>query len=201
MRTISQIYEQYQIMPQLATHMLRVAGVGKLITDSWEDRELAEKSVRACLVHDLGNLAKFKLGPQYQAEWGPRQEELWSKWGHDAHEATYGMLRELGLGEYVEYLLAEAKLYEEEPSENDFVVTPKPALVVLYADLRVAITGVVSLEERIADLTKRYGDFRAETRWGKILEEYMQTLTTVNLRSITEESVTPLFAELLSYNV
>ncbi|KKU46745.1 MAG: hypothetical protein UX64_C0002G0001, partial [Microgenomates group bacterium GW2011_GWC2_46_7] len=69
---IRDLYQKYQIMPQLATHMLRVAGVGKLITDSWNDRELATKSVIACLVHDLGNLAKFRLEPKYQDEWGPK---------------------------------------------------------------------------------------------------------------------------------
>lgn len=195
---ISDLYHKYEIMPQLATHMLRVAGVGKLITDSWSDRELARKSVVACLIHDLGNLAKFKLEPKYQAEWGPKQKRLWAKWGHDAHDATYGILRELGLEEYVDYLLAEAKLYESEPTQNDFMTVPKPALVVLYADLRVAMTGVVSLEERIADLAKRYGEFRAETKWGKMLEDYVQTLTEVDVQEITESAVTPLFDELLT---
>ncbi|MFH1244603.1 MAG: HD domain-containing protein [bacterium] len=198
---IRDLYQKYQIMPQLATHMLRVAGVGKLITDSWNDRELAVKSVIACLVHDLGNLAKFKLGPEYQTEWGPKQEKLWEKWGHDAHVATYGILKELGMEEYVEYLLAEAKLYESEPTPADFEQTSRPALVVLYADLRVAMSGVVSLEERIADLAARYSGFRAESRWGKMLEGYVQTLTSTDVRSITEKSVTPLFDELLRYNI
>ena len=133
--------------------------------------------------------------------WGPKQKSLWEKWGHDAHEATYGMLREIGMEEYVDYLLAEAKLYESEPTPDDFLTMPKSAMIVLYADLRVAMTGVVTLEERIADLAKRYGEFRAEAKWGKSLEEYVQTLTTVNLRSITEASVTPLFDELLTYAV
>lgn len=201
MRTIGQIYEQYEIMPQLATHMLRVAGVGKLITDSWSDRELARRSVIACLVHDLGNLVKFKLEPRYLAEWGPKQEELRKKWGHDAHDATYGILRELGMEEYVEFLLAEATLYETAAPSKLWPTTPKPALIVLYADLRVVPSGVVSVEKRISDLETRYGAKRAEARWGRQLEEYIQTLTTVNLREINETSVSHLFDDLLSYNV
>ena len=201
MRTVAQVYEQYEVMPQLATHMLRVAGVGKLVTDDWGDRELADKCVKACLLHDLGNLAKFKLASEYQREWGPRQKRLWVKWGRDAHEATYGMLKELGLPEYVEYLLAEARLYESEPTENDFMIVPKPALIVLYADLRVVPTGVVTLQERVEDLTKRYSGFRAESRWGQSLEDYVQTLTTVNVQAITESAVTPLFDELLTVTV
>lgn len=195
---IRDLYQKYQIMPQLATHMLRAAGVGKIITESWSDRILARKSVVACLVHDLGNLAKFKLEPKYQAEWGPKQEQLWAKWGHDAHETTYGILRELGMGKYVEYLLAEAKLYETAAPSKLWPTTPKPALIVLYADLRVVPSGVVSVEERISDLETRYGARRAEARWGRQLEEYIQTLTTVNVREITESAVTPLFDELLT---
>jgi len=198
---ISGLYAKYEIMPELATHMLRVAGVGKIITESWQDRELARKSVLACLVHDLGNLAKFKLEPKYQAEWGPKQVKLWERWGHDAHDATYGILRELGLDEYVGCLLAEAEFYAGKAEEIDMAKTPKPALIVLYADLRVAINGVVTLEERIEDLKRRYQNDRVESRWGKSLEEYMQTLTTVNLQSITEESVTPFFDELLAIQI
>lgn len=201
MQMIGQVYKQYQIMPQLATHMLRVAGVGKLITDSWSDRELVRRSVIACLVHDLGNLVKFELEPKYQAEWGPKQEELQKKWGHDAHDATYGILRELGMEEYVEFLLAESKLYETAAPSKLWPTTPKPALIVLYADLRVVPNGVVSIEERIADLERRYGKGRAEDRWGRQLEEYIQTLTTVNVREINETSVTLLFDELLTMNV
>lgn len=206
MRTINQIYEQYQIMPQLVTHMLRVAGVGKLITDSWEDRELAGKSVKACLLHDLGNIAKFDLqNPMMNIDnlpyWQEVQKEVWDKYGREAHAATYAMLEELKLGEYVEYLKAEAKLYETEDPSGLWQTTPRPAMVVLYADLRVIPSGVVGMEERISDLEKRYGEGRAEARWGKQLEEYMQTLTSINVREICESAVTPLFTELLGYNV
>lgn len=193
-------------MPQLATHMLRVAGVGKLITDSWEDRELAGKSVKTCLLHDLGNIAKFDLqNPMMKIDnlpyWQEVQKEVWDKYGSKAHAATYAMLEELKLGEYVEYLKAEAKLYETLEPQNIWQSTPLPAMVVLYADLRVTPNGVVSMEERISDLEKRYGQGRAEARWGEQLEEYMQTLTSVNLREINEESVIPLFNELLTMTV
>ncbi|KKU45964.1 MAG: hypothetical protein UX64_C0017G0015, partial [Microgenomates group bacterium GW2011_GWC2_46_7] len=95
----------------------------------------------------------------------------------------------------------EARLYEIEPTKEDFVAIPKPALVVLYADLRVALNGVVSMSERIADLAERYKGFRAEERWGESLEDYVQTLTTINVKSITEKSVTPLYDELLTYTI
>ncbi len=206
MPTIKQIYEQYQIMPQLSTHMLRVAGVGELITHNWDDRELARKSVIACLLHDLGNITKFDLQkPIISIDnlpyWQNVQRDVWEKYGREAHAATYAMLEELGLGEYVGYLQAEARLYETTNPMGLWSTTPKPALIVLYADLRVIPSGVVKMEERISDLEKRYGAGRAEELWGRQLEEYIQSLTTVNVREITESAVTPLFEGLLTMSV
>ena len=36
--TILEIYEKYKIMPQLRTHMLRVAAVGKIVCDAVNEK-------------------------------------------------------------------------------------------------------------------------------------------------------------------
>lgn len=199
--TIQDVYTQYQIMPQLQTHMLRVAGIAKLITDNWEDRKIAGKCVAACLLHDMGNLAKFKLSPELEREWGQRQREFWGRYGHDAHEATYAILRELRLEEYVDYLQGEATMYGIQPTVQDFRMIPLPSLIVLYADLRVSMAGVVSMEARIADLQARYGGEYSAMGWVRELEAYVQTLTQINVQQIIEADVVPLFDGLLGYNV
>ena len=64
-------------MPGLAKHQLRVAAIAKLITDSWDDRVLADQAIRACLLHDMGNLAKFKGLDEY---WTGEQKNFWEKY-------------------------------------------------------------------------------------------------------------------------
>ena len=203
---VGDLYDQYQIMPQLATHMLGVAGVGKIITNSWEDRAVANKCVKACLLHDLGNIVKFDLSsPVMPIEnimyWQEVQRVVRQKYGADAHEATYAMLAELKLDEYIGYLKEEAIMYVRDPKPDDFVGASRPSLIVLYSDLRVVPKGIVSMKARIADLIKRYVDDRAESRWGKDLEIYIQTLTKVDVTTISDRDVAPLFSDLLAIEI
>jgi len=58
---ISEIYEKYQIMPQLQLHMFRVAGVASLITENLEKKIDTNSVIFTALLHDLGNMAKIKL--------------------------------------------------------------------------------------------------------------------------------------------
>ena len=67
--TILEIYEKYKIMPQLRTHMLRVAAVGKIVCDAVNEKVKQNRGefvntknvVTACLLHDMGNIIKFDL--------------------------------------------------------------------------------------------------------------------------------------------
>ena len=77
----------------------------------------------------------------------------------------------------------------------------RPAVLTLYADCRVAYDGVVSLDDRIVDLETRYNEKRTERIWGPKLEEYVQSLTEIDVTSITEVMVEPLFDELLGYDI
>lgn len=192
----AEIYKKYNLMPQLIKHQLRVAGVAKIISNTWDDRAAADKSVRACLLHDMGNMAKFTgLTDPY---WQEEQKRFWEKYGHEAHEATYTILNEAGLSEYVGILTEEGSCYGN-PNVPTFDTIGKPALLVLYGDLRVDMTGVVTMYERIKDLIARYpGSSRPETIWGAELERYVQVLTPVKLSEITEAKVSPLFNDLLS---
>jgi hypothetical protein len=191
------IYQKYNLMPQLATHQLRVAGVAKLISDDWNDRAEAELGVRACLLHDMGNMAKFSgLTDPY---WVEQQQQFWKMWGKDAHEATFKIIAELRQNSVLEVLRDEGKFYNQIPPIDKFAESSKPALLVLYGDLRVAMEGVVSLAERVADLDTRYPDkIRPEKLWGKGLEAYMQSLTEARVSKIGEGDVVPLFDELMS---
>lgn len=203
--TIKDIYAKYQIMPQLATHMLRVAGVGKLIIDGWKgeiDRDLV---MRTLLLHDMGNIVKFDLDKQMMSipnleDWKKVQKEWWDKYGKDTHNVTKQIVVELGQNDVSKVMDQEHAGYV---SDNPAQLLEQgwPAKILSYCDVRVIPTGVVSMRERIADLQKRYG---REISWYDFLyklEEQMREQTTVDLDEIGEKDVEPLFEELLGYNV
>lgn len=187
-------------MPQLAEHQLRVGGIAKIVANGWEDRELAQKTVLTCLVHDMGNIVKF--GNLSDPKWIAVREEFKKKYGRDAHKATCNILKETGLAEYAEYLEEEAAMYRKENlTLSDFENCGRPALMTLYADLRVTPIGVVSMEERIQDLENRYGKPRFERKWNQVLEKYIRSLCKNEPALITEKDVTPLFDELLTIKI
>lgn len=197
---IGDLYDKYQIMPQLAEHQLRVGGIAKLVTEGWKSKEEARKSVLACLVHDMGNIVKFddKIGEK----WIKVREEIRQKYGADAHSATCAILNEAGLSEYAKYMEEEAEMYGKSGlTLLDFQTCSRPALMIMYADLRVVPSGVVSLEERIQDLENRYGKPRFERQWDKVFEGYIKTLSVRNPASINESDVTPLFDEMLTMDI
>ncbi len=211
--TIRELYEKYQIMPQLVTHMLRVGAVGKIIAENWVSECDVKFTTDLCLVHDMGNIVKFDLsendnnkmfGPIENIEkWREVQKSYWDKYGHDAHEATVGILNDAGLGRFVDCITEEEKLYFAEASEPVLDETNVATIIMLYSDCKVTPCGVVSYRERIDDLCKRYGDGRTRTwyDWTYRFEKWMQSKTKIDLQSIDEAMVQPLFDELLGYQI
>ena len=178
-------------MPQLITHQLRVGGVVKIITNDSD-------AILTALVHDMGNLAKFTNLDPY---WTREQEKFWRKYGRDAHFATSTILLEAGLDKLHKYLQEEADLYKDILNLEDFSSVSKPALLTLYGDSRVAYEGVVTMSERIIDLETRYSDKRNDWIWAPKLEKFVQSITEINISTITESMVEPLFDELLGYEL
>ena len=208
---INQIYAKYQIMPQLATHMLRVGGVGKLILDGWSGEIDQDLVLRSLLLHDMGNMAKFDLsdagqqklrsvGPVDLPLWRERQESFWHTYGRDAHEATIAILRELGQTDVITVLEEDHIGY----ADGDAALLLKqgwPAKIVGYADIRVVPNGVVPMKERIADIHRRYGRALSWYDFLYELEREVAGMTTTDLSSITEADVLPFFDELLTYTI
>ena len=57
----TQIYEKYKIIPFLVMHQLRVAAVAEMICDSLSMSIDKDNIVRACTLHDMFNIVKFKF--------------------------------------------------------------------------------------------------------------------------------------------
>lgn len=207
----SQLYTQYHIMPQLATHMLRVAGVGKIIAKNWVHGCDAKLITELSLLHDMGNIVKFdlskndgKFGKIEKIEyWQEVQKNYWDKYGHEAHDATIGILRDANLSRFAHYIEEEEQLYFAEANESGLSKASVAATILMYADCRVTPAGVVSYRERIDDLKNRYGGVGTRTwyDWTYWFEEWIQRQVGVDLQTITEERVTPLFDELLTHEI
>lgn len=189
---ILDLYDKYNIMPQLREHQLRVGGIVRLITDDHD-------SIITALVHDMGNIVKFSNLDPY---WSKVQEKFWTDYGRDEHVATDKILRKEGMGKYADYFKEESKAYDNDSLNASYFSTmSKPALLTLYGDLRVRFNGVCSVEERLKDLEDRYHYERPERKWANAFETYVQTLTKLDLSSIDEVMVEPLFDELLTMTV
>lgn len=162
MRKITDIYKEYKIMPQLQMHQFRVTGVAMTILDSINNHVLVHKEeiIKACLLHDMGNILKFNLDlfpgfsePEGAEYWKKIKNEYKEKYGDDEHTATSEIVKELGVSNTVFELIKSISFLGASETANGEDFSKK---IVEYCDDRVSPFGVISLEGRLADLRKRY---------------------------------------------
>ena len=205
---ILEIYEKYQIMPQLQEHQLRVAGVAGVICENFNPLPIrlslragsnpphkgegtasidGMNIVKACLLHDMGNILKFDLKKSHiflkkeiDVEfWEKVKEEYREKYGSDEHQASLEIAKEIGVSQRVLELIdcIEFSKVEENLNSTDF-----GKKICEYSDDRVGFLGVMSMEERFADLRARYA--HRHTQWGA--EEARQKFET-SVREIEKQ--------------
>jgi hypothetical protein len=195
-------------MPNLQEHMLRVAGVASLITNNYAKTIDKEVIITAALLHDLGNMAKIKLGafPEFAEplgvkHWDKILTDFKNKYGNNDYIATYAILRELNIPKEIYNLVTSlefAKAPQTAKSEN------LGLKICLYSDARVSPHGVVLLNERLDEVKVRYIRNKgvSEKKFNLIaknlflIEEQIFTHCKIKPEDITEEKVKPLFPAL-----
>jgi len=152
------IYEQYKLPPQLQRHQLEVAAVGIYVVDHWQGPKIHKKSLlEALLLHDMGNIVKFKrpfLGEmEARAEyWEKVQNEFIAKYGRHTHTVTETIIEQIGVSKDVAEIVHQmgyaddGKLYAERWE----------AKIADFADTCVTPKGIEGFEVRIQDLITRY---------------------------------------------
>jgi hypothetical protein len=212
---IIKIYDKYKIMPQLQLHMLRVAGVAKLICDNYKEEIDKGPIISACLLHDMGNIIKFDLNkfpeflkPRGLKYWKNIQQEFKNKYGNDDHEATYKIIEELSIEQKVyEIVLA----YGFSKAQDTLEINDYDVKVSAYSDHRVSPSGVRSLEEKLKNSKIRYtekinskyspeGFDKLTSIWQKI-EIQIFTHCKIKPDFITEEKVRPVIEELRDFEI
>ena len=214
--SIEEIYKKYKIMPNLQEHMLRVAAVASIICDNFEDQLPKEEIITACLLHDMGNIIKFKMDviPEFfQPEglecWQEIKNEYIKKYGENEHEATMKIIKdELGLPDKITFLVDQIRFsYTCRHRDSDDFNTK----ITHYSDGRVNPYGIVSYEERMNEGKKRYkdhkstfGEMNEEEReklvdCGREIEKQIFSKCKIKPEDINDESVRPIISELRNF--
>jgi len=148
-------------MFSLQAHQLRVAAVAKTICEKLENSIDSKSILTACLLHDMGNILKFDLNlfpqflePEGLEYWQKVKQEFEEKYGSDEYKANIAIAEEFKVKPKILDLISSIGF---EKIEKYFLVKNLEKMICEYADCRVAPTGIVSLDERLFDLEKRYG--------------------------------------------
>lgn len=159
MKKIEEIYKEYKIIPNLKLHQMRVAAVASMVCDSLEISIDKENIVNACLLHDMGNIIKFKLEdfpqfvePEGLEYWNKIKYDFIIKYGNDEHLASLEIAKELGVSEYTLELI-DCIDSNSEMIKMDTDICKK---ICIYADNRVSPNGIVSVKERSLEAKERY---------------------------------------------
>lgn len=213
---IIEIYEHFDIPEKLQLHMLTVAAVGKYILDNWEGPDVDTPTViAALLVHDLGNLVKFDLSENapiidpslHTDDWRQKQAAMHVKYGKHSHTTTEAMLHELGVDKKIITLAGSV-------DAADLCRIAQNSLekqICEYADLRVTPTGITALDERLADLRKRYKEkypkwkddqaFARNNHCASRIENLLQQYTSVDITDIPDETIKAYLVELAQFEI
>ena len=209
--SIRQIYARFPITENLAMHMCRAASVGELVYDHLGKKEGSRNEITAALLlHDLGNIVKFKLDPEHAhllgreqaniGRWKELQAETINTYGtDDDHEVTYRMVGELGVSKRLEFITRNYwDIGSVEPS-RDISLT-----ICAYGDCRTGPYGILSVRERFGDLLKRYRGDRREHGFQVAfanalnMEKYLIERTDLSPEDVNDNSIRPYLEHHLS---
>jgi hypothetical protein len=179
-KTISEIYTEYKIMPNLQEHMLRVAAVACMICDNFSEPLPKEEIIKACLLHDMGNIIKFKLDsfpeflkPEGLEYWQKVRDEYIEKYGLNEHIATMGVLKELEVSKNVSDIVNCIDFHKVPDLPNRSIA----AQISCYADCRVNPFAIVSAEQRLAEGRARYKkqeNLLTDAQWEKNKDTFLK---------------------------
>ena len=195
-------------MPQLRTHMLRVAAVGKIVCDAVNEKVKQNRGefvntknvVTACLLHDMGNIIKFDLNyfpeflePEGLEFWQKVQNEYFEKYGKDEHVATLEIANEVlkNNNDKEKVLEIISAIGFGKSIKNAQTETKMEFKIAQYCDQRVGPHGVLSLEDRIADGRKRYAEKMSKSINGPEFENLAQALKNIEDQIFAKTSIIP----------
>lgn len=195
--TLPQIYSSYSIPGNLQQHMLRVAGLARLLTNHWQGPKINKQAiVQACALHDIAKPIDFEIDKQAQFGLSEQeikdlvklQQRLKADYGHNEHQIALKICQELGcaprVGELIDQL--DWNNLPELLIKNDVEV-----LLVVYCDMRIGPKGILSIEERHQELAHRetVPNLKKRIENGLKLESKLAPQVELNLQQISNEQI------------
>lgn len=181
------IYNQYQLMPSLQLHQLRVAALASIFCDNLKHESLTSinKSdvVTACLLHDMGNIIKSDfshfpefLEPEGKEHWQRIKSTFIETYGPDEHQATIKIAEQIGVSNQALYYIKSVGFKQ---AQNNAASADLGQKICAYADMRVGPHGVLTLNQRFADLQARYEEKYAGSKHVHDREAFEQALLKI----------------------
>ncbi len=215
MKTAQEIYEEYNIIPNLQLHQLRVAAVGSIVCENLTQPVNTHDVVLACLFHDMGNIIKFDLSvfPEFRE---PKGIEYWEgikkdfvrRYGDVAHDANVAIAREIGLSEAVIRLIDGVTFSNMEATAESDSMEQK---IAEYGDCRVGPHGILPLATRLGEARERYlkrgKTYYSEEGFKKLsaaaeeLERQIMAKCRIVPEDINDSSAAPFVETLRTYDV
>jgi hypothetical protein len=205
---IKQIYTTYNVPPNLQQHMLRVAAFSKMIIENWKVGNPINEEiiVKSCLLHDLGNIMKFDFDnfPELLGDeivnldyWKGIKRKMAEKYGKDEDKATVNMVKELGIGGEILFIVENWGFKNFTRIERSDNWNWK---IAVYADHRISPDGITSLRQNFENKQSRYKVSKhdashisedAMTLFNSALQVESSILpnTTTNLYNISTEKI------------
>jgi len=211
------IYNKYNIPPHLQLHMLRVAGVVKLICKHREGEDLpVHDLLSVALIHDMGNIIKFDIDlyPEFrEPEWVDYRKEVqvqFQQYGNNEYEATKYIAKQCGISTGALDILHLFDTYDD-----DKLLESKNILLWImdYADSRVWMLSIQTTVERISTQVERNmkNKWRSKTKAEEVAENRTATASfmekwifkhcSIKPSDINDWTIDPLLEELRHYNI
>ncbi len=213
--SIGDIYDRFEIPPNLQMHMFRAAALAELVCDNWKGPRINKADIiSVSLIHDLGNIVKFDLETpavlklyydQTEEAIGKLREvrgRTIAKYGTDDHAATQMMAKELDINKRLMYLLT----YGGHAFTDTEIIVPDDwdVKIYAYADFRIGPFGIMPLKDRFEEFRRRqeiriergaknwsYEHIDAIVAAGFALEKELQANVSLRLNQINDSSVQP----------
>lgn len=197
---ITEVYQRLAIPPNLVNHMSMVEKIVKWLENRWSGEKVDWALVKeAALLHDLGNIVKFDfiknhhfLGEEINRIefWKEKQKEIIKKYGEDDHLATEKMLEEIGVSKEVREIVRNKGFSN---SVNISQGVTWELKILFYADLRISPKGLVTMKERLDEVTNRLEKYKNDSRLPDLIkaceeiEKQIQAQITDDLAQIALE--------------
>jgi len=208
---IQEIYKKYRINNGLQEHMVRVAAVAEMVCDHSPLPIDRITVVSACLLHDMGNLIKSTpaeipdlFEPEGVGYWQEVQAEMTQLYG-DVGSATRAIVADIAPLPTIEETIEHASF--SKMTEIAEVGTLEAKLLE-YADMRVALRGIVSMKERFNDIRDRYVPVPHPSEYIDELEAAAMQIevalfagASIVPSDITEESTAAIQKELFEFDI